>query len=146
MLAFPFKPYYQLTPADLLILCSEVITVTRWRLAGVPSVMSSKAQPCLGLSLQVPGAHQEYTSSQLTMRSVCNMVHFLAYVCLLFKFLCVLCSERSHRSPREGALWKALSIFAESTRACPRLAWEQVTLAYSPPPCVVGDSEVSRKQ
>ena len=51
MSAFPFKPYSQLTPAGLLILCSEVITVTRWRLAGVPSVMSSKAQPCLGLSV-----------------------------------------------------------------------------------------------
>ena len=80
------------------------------------------------------------------MQSVCNMVHFLAYLCLLLEFLCVLCSERSHRSPREGALWKALSDFAESTRACRRLAWEQVTLAYSPPPRVVGDSEVSRKQ
>ena len=68
MLAFPFKPYYRLTPADLLILCSEVITVTRWRLAGVPSVMSSKAQPCLGLSLQVPGAHQE----SLPLSSLCG--------------------------------------------------------------------------
>ena len=78
--------------------------------------------------------------------AVSNMVLFLAYVCVLFLYLCVLCSERSHRSPREGALWKALSDFAESTRACRRLAWEQVTLAYSPPPRVVGDSEVSRKQ
>ena len=133
MSAFPFKPYSQLTPTGLLILCSEVITVARWRLARVPSMMSSKGQPCLVLSLQVPGqtSTSGVTSSQLTMRSVCNMVLFLAYMGFLFECLCVLCSERwSHRAPGEGTLWKALSNLAESTRACPRLAWEQVNTGF----------------
>ena len=90
MSAFPFKPYSQLTPATLLILCSEIITVTRWRLAGVPSVMSSKAQPAWASVSKCQGrpAHQESLPlSSLWSRSVIWFIFWPTCVSFLSSYV-----------------------------------------------------------
>lgn len=73
------------------------------------------------------------------------MVLVLASVPLLRLRLCVFsCARESQRTPGEGALRRALSDQAESPRARPRLAWEQMALALFRS-CAVWDTEVSRR-
>ena len=75
----PFKPYSQLAPASLLILCPEVITMTTCVLAGAgPSMPLPRAQPCLVLTLQVPG--QTRTPGAISSRHI--MWSFKWFLCL----------------------------------------------------------------
>ena len=85
-----FKPYYQLTPARLLILSPEVITMATWVLPGAgPSMKSARAQPWLVLSLQVPGQTSipGAISSQLTIWSLKSFLCFHLCLGLMFTSL-----------------------------------------------------------
>ena len=145
--ATSFTTYSQLTPASHHILCPEVITMARWVLAKAgPSDLTRG--PTLSCP-QAPGARSEQHTRNHFL-SAHHLVHevvlFLAYLCLLFLHLSVFLSEGwSQRNPLKSALQKAHSNSAESIRACARLSWDQVALAFSPH-CAVHDTEVSRRQ
>ena len=144
MSPFPFKPYSQLTPVSLLVLCPEAITMAIWVLAGVgPSMTLPRAQPCLVLTLQVPG--QTSTPGAISSRHIVWSLKW--FLCLSMGVICVVyfSEKESRRTPGEGALWRTLSNLAESTRVCPRLAWDHVALAFLH--CAdVCDSEVGRTE
>ena len=81
-----FKPYYQLTPASLLSLCPEVITMATWVPAGAgPSVTSARAQPWLVLSLLVPGQ----TSTPGAICSRLTMWSLKSFLCISMGVTCV---------------------------------------------------------
>ena len=98
MSPFPFKPYSQLTPVSLLVLCPEAITMAIWVLAGVgPSMTLPRAQPCLVLTLQVPG--QTSTPGAISSRHIVWSLKW--FLCLSMGVICVVYfSEReSRRTP-----------------------------------------------
>ena len=148
MMPFPFKSYSQATPSSLFILCPEVITMARagsgW--GGLCDI--TRDQPCLVPCLQVQGHTSPLSATSHAIsahHAVSEMVLVLASVSLLRLCLYVFFSEReTQRNPGEGALRRALSNSAESTRAYPKQAWEQVALAHFYC-CAVHDTEVSRR-
>ena len=93
----PFKPYSQLAPASLLILCPEVITMATWVLAGAgPSVTSARAQPWLVLSLLVPGqtSAEGAICSRLTMWSLKSSLCFSMGVTCVYALMFTSVTEK----------------------------------------------------
>ena len=101
-----FKPYYQLTPASILFLHPEVITMARWVLAGAgPSMTSARAQPWLVLSHQVPGQ----TSTPGAISSWLTMWSLKSFLCFTMGVTCVYALMfTSLRDKAEEIQWKML--------------------------------------
>ena len=140
---FPFKPYSQLTPVSLLVLCPEVITMAIWVLAGVGPSDVTKGPTLLGP--HSPGARADQHTRGHFLSA--HRVVLKWFLCLSMGVICVVyfSEKENRRTPGEGALWRTLSNLAESTRICPRLAWDHVALAF--PHCAdVCDSEVGRTE
>ena len=86
---FPFKPYSQLTPVSLLVLCPEAITMAIWVLAGVGPSDVTKGPTLLGP--HSPGAradqHTGAISSWLTMWSLKSFLCFTMDVTCVYALM-----------------------------------------------------------
>ena len=142
-----FKPYCQLAPQASFSSTQKSSQWPQWFWLGRgplrhqqgPSPGWSSVSRCQGR----PAHRSHFLLAHHVVPQIIPVLYHGCYLCLRLN---VSFSERqSWRNPGEDALWRALFNSAESTRACLRLAWDHVALAFLH--CAdVRDSEAGRRE